>query len=68
MAKFDIIPEKKRKLTYAIYGLASILLLVFTGEVEGPLALEAIWKVVAAFMAGNGVEHLAQFGKGKLGK
>jgi len=64
--KLDIIPEKKRKLTFAVFGLTSVLVMVFTGQVEGPDALSAIWKIVGAFMAGNGLEHLGKLGKEKL--
>lgn len=65
--KFDIIPEKKRKLVFSIYGLVSLLVAVFTGVIDGTQFIEAFKVLIMTFIAGNGVEHLAKSGGGILG-
>lgn len=65
--KLDIIPEKKRKLVFSIYGLISLLVAVFTGAIDGSQFIEAFKLLIGAFIAGNGVEHLAKSGGGILG-
>ncbi len=66
-SKLEFIPEGKRKITMAIYGLITIVVAAGIGFIDGAQFIEGIKWIVGLFMGGNAMEHTSKSGGGLLG-
>ncbi len=65
--KFEFIPAGKRKITYAVYALLTLVLALFTGNIAGSEFVDGLVWIVGLFMGGNSMEHMGKGGGGLLG-
>ena len=56
--KFQGVLAGNRKVVIFVFAIVGLVLLHLLGDLGASEAASSLWKLVAAFMAGNGLEHL----------